>query len=206
MHDETDRRLGHQQARQYTWTLQKREPPFRFLIRDRDSKSTRDFDTVFASEGIKIIKTPVRAPTANAFAERSVRTVRSECLDWLVVVNRGHPERVLRIFISHYNSHRPHRSLNLGPPQPSARTRLAPPLPSPLRLLAVGGLLGSPLKLELNRPIRLAEHLRDGRGVESCVGEKLVHRPRLGARHACIAEIRVQGQRQDRTELRVDAL
>ena len=109
-----------QQARQFAWTLQERPSRFRFLIRDRDSKFTRDFDVVFASEGIEIIKTPVRAPKANAFAERFVRTVRSECLDWLLIVNRRHLERVLRTFLEHYNSHRPHRSLNLKPPDPAA--------------------------------------------------------------------------------------
>ena len=92
-------------ARLYSW----RSPPrrsrrssARFLIRDRDSKFTRDFDAIFASEGIKIIKTPVRAPKANAIAERFVRTVRAECLDWLLILNRRHLERVLRVFADHY--------------------------------------------------------------------------------------------------------
>lgn len=103
-----------QQARQFAWTLQERPSPFRFLIRDRDSKFTRDFDAVFTSEGITIIKTPIRAPKANAIAERFVRTVRGECLDWLLIMNRHHLERVLRVFVDHYNTHRPHRSLNLS--------------------------------------------------------------------------------------------
>lgn len=108
-------------ARQFDWTLQERAGSFRFLIRDRGSKFTRDFDAVFASEGIQIIKTPVRAPKANATAERFIRTVRAECLDWLLIVNRSHLERVLRVFAGHYNSHRPHRALNLKPPDPAAR-------------------------------------------------------------------------------------
>ena len=66
-----------QQARQFAWTLQERPDSFRFLIRDRDSKFTRDFDAVFRTEGIKIIKTPVQAPKANAFAERVVRDRKS---------------------------------------------------------------------------------------------------------------------------------
>jgi putative transposase len=110
-----------QQARQFAWTFQEQPSPFRFLVRDRDSKFTRDFDAVFTSEGIEIIKTPVRAPKANAIAERFVRTARAECLDWLLIMNRRHLERVLRVFADHYNSHRPHRSLNLKPPDPSAR-------------------------------------------------------------------------------------
>jgi putative transposase len=103
-----------QQARQITWTLREQPTPLRFLIRDRDSKFTRDLDTVLRSEGIEIIRTPMRAPKANAIAERFVCTVRSECLDWLLIVNRRH-------LVDHYNSHRPHRSLNLAPPDPSAR-------------------------------------------------------------------------------------
>jgi putative transposase len=109
-----------QQARQFAWTLQEQPGRFRFLIRDRDSKFTRNFDAVFASEGIRVIKAPVRAPRANAIAERFVRTVRAECLDWLLIVNRRHLERVLRVYVAHYNGHRPHRSLQLRPPDPAA--------------------------------------------------------------------------------------
>jgi putative transposase len=110
-----------QQARQFAWTLQERRAPFRFLIRDRDSKFTRDFDAVFANEAIRVIKTPVRAPKANAIAERFVRTARAECLDWLLIMNQRHLERVLRVFVDHYNSHRPHRSLDLEAPDPTNR-------------------------------------------------------------------------------------
>ena len=82
---------------------------FKFLIRDRDTKFTASFDEVFPSEGIRVIKTPVRSPRANAYAERWVRTVRTECLDWILVLGRGHLTRVLREYVSHYNRHRPHR-------------------------------------------------------------------------------------------------
>ncbi len=105
-----------QRARQFAWTLQEQPSRFRFLIRDRDAKFTRSFDAVFASEGIRIVKTPVRAPKANGFAERFVGTVRRECLDWLLIVNRRHLEHVLRVYVDHYNAHRPHRSLELVPP------------------------------------------------------------------------------------------
>jgi len=70
----------------------------RFLIRDRDSKYNGPFDEVFRSGGIRIVKTPVRAPKANAIAERFVRTVRAACLDWLLILNRRHLERTLRIY------------------------------------------------------------------------------------------------------------
>jgi len=132
-----------QQARQFAWTLAERSSPLRFLIRDRDSKFTRDFDTVFRSEGIEIIRTPVRAPKANAISERLVRTVRSECLDWLLIVNRRHLERVLRVFVDHYNSHRPHRSLNLKSPDPTTqKLSLVLPPPSDIeRRDRLGGLI-----------------------------------------------------------------
>jgi transposase InsO family protein len=92
----------------------------RLLIRDHDSKYSGPFDEVFRSEGIRIVKTPVRAPKANAIAERFVRTVRTECLDWLLILNRRHLERVLRVYVDHYNRERPHRALKLQPPEPKA--------------------------------------------------------------------------------------
>lgn len=67
-----------------------------------------------------MLVTPLQAPNANAYAERWVRTVRTECLDWLLIVGRGHLEQVLRIYVRHYNEHRPHRALGLEPPNPSA--------------------------------------------------------------------------------------
>jgi putative transposase len=88
----------------------------RFLIHDRDSKFTASFEEIFRSEGIRIVHTPIRAPQANAYAERFVRSVRAECLDWLLILGRRHLERVLRAYTMHYNRERPHRGLALQPP------------------------------------------------------------------------------------------
>jgi putative transposase len=112
----------------------------RFLIRDRDSKYSGTFDEVFRSEGIRIVKTPVRAPKANAVAERFVRTVRAECLDWLLILNRRHLERVLRVYADHYNRERPHRALELRPPEPDER-RHRPPVGEIRRRDRLGGLI-----------------------------------------------------------------
>ena len=100
----------------------------RFVIRDRDSKFSGPFDEVFRSAGVSIVKTPIRAPRANAFAERWVRTVRTECLDWMLIFGRRHLERVLRSYTGHYNGRRPHRGLELKTPDP-------PPDPVPLLVL-----------------------------------------------------------------------
>src|SRR5919204_2029288 len=88
----------------------------RFVIRDRDSKFTRDLDEVFRSEGIRVIKAPVRAPRARAHAERWVGSVRRECLDRLLIVGRRQLEPVVAAYTLHYNEHRPHRSLGQRPP------------------------------------------------------------------------------------------
>jgi putative transposase len=90
----------------------------RLLIRDRDGKYCGTFDEVLGSGGIRVVTTPVRSPQANAIAERFVRTVRAECLDWLLILNRRHLESVMRAYVDHYNKHRPHRALKLQSPQP----------------------------------------------------------------------------------------
>jgi len=132
-----------QQARQFAWSLCERPMLARFLIHDRDSKFSRAFDTVFKSEGVEIIRTPFRAPQANAFAERWVGTVRRDCLDWLLIVSRAQLERVLRIYVDHYNTHRPHRALELTPPMPGRRLHLVGSQPAPQiqRRDRLGGLI-----------------------------------------------------------------
>jgi transposase InsO family protein len=105
-----------QQARQVAWTLAERAERVRFIIRDHDGKFGKSFDAVFQAQGSRIVQTPIQVPQANAIAERFVRTVRSECLDWLLIANTRHVERVLTVFVDHYNSHRAHRRLNLEPP------------------------------------------------------------------------------------------
>jgi putative transposase len=108
-----------QQARQFARSLRDRPAAATALIRDHDAKFTSTFDQVFRAEAITIIKTPIQAPKANAYAERFVGTVRRECLDWLLITGQRHLEHVLRVYVDHYNAHRPHRSLGLTPPRPS---------------------------------------------------------------------------------------
>jgi putative transposase len=98
--------------------LGERAEHIRFLVRDRDAKYTSVFDEVFTSLGARVIKTPVRAPRANAIAERWIGTVRRECTDRLLIYNERHLRRVLADYEQHYNHHRPHRARNRRPPQP----------------------------------------------------------------------------------------
>jgi transposase InsO family protein len=127
-----------QQARQLTWELDGRTPNIHFLIHDRDTKFAAAFDTVLRAEGIHVICTPVRAPNANACAERWVRTVRQECLDKLLILNQAHLRRVLREYQTYYNQARPHQGLAQESPLP----RLAPKAEGPVCCRAVlGGIL-----------------------------------------------------------------
>ena len=122
-----DGRWVTQQARNLVMQLGDAEQRFRFLLHDRDSKFCFDFDAVFRSEGLRIIRAPVRAPNANAHAERWVGTVRRECLDRILIFNRRHLDHVLGAYVAHYSQHRPHRSLSLQPPNaPSAAVARAP--------------------------------------------------------------------------------
>ena len=91
---------------------------FRFLIHDRDAKFSGPFDEVFRSEGVRVVRTPIRSPKANAFAERFVRTVRQECLDHLLIFGERHLRWTLREYLRHYNAERPHRGLALETPEP----------------------------------------------------------------------------------------
>jgi putative transposase len=105
-----------QQARNLLMDLGERAGRFRFLIRDRDSKFTSAFDEVFTGNDVRIIKTPVRSPRANSFAERYVGTLRRECLDHLLIHSEQHLWRILTEYAQHYNDHRPHQSREQRPP------------------------------------------------------------------------------------------
>jgi putative transposase len=96
--------------------LDEQEQRPRFLVRDRDRKFTAAFDEVFRSEGITVIRAPIAAPRAKAHAERWVGSARRECLDRILIVSRTHLERMLREYVAHYNTHRPHRTLEQRPP------------------------------------------------------------------------------------------
>jgi hypothetical protein len=114
-----------QQARNLPMQLEDRDRKVLFLIHDRDAKSPRAFDALLAGGNIKVIRTPVQAPNANAHMERWVGTVRRECLDRLLIVSRRHLEHVLHVYVKHYNGARPHRARDLKPPDSRLRSPIA---------------------------------------------------------------------------------
>lgn len=105
-----------QQARQMTWALEDRALPMTYLIHDHDTKFTASFDAVFEAVGVEMVRLPYRAPNANAFAERWVRSVRGECLNRLIIFNQRHLQSVLSDYVTYYNARRPHQGLNQDSP------------------------------------------------------------------------------------------
>jgi transposase InsO family protein len=105
-----------QQARNLAWHWDDEERRPAGLIHDRDAKFPAAFDAVFRAADVRVVRTPVRAPRANAVAERWVGTVRRDCLDWLLILGQRHLEQVLREYVVHYNAARPHRALELQAP------------------------------------------------------------------------------------------
>jgi putative transposase len=114
---------------------------FRFLVRDRDAKFTATFDAIFAAEAVEVLRTPVRAPRANAYAERWVGTVRREVLDRMLIVGGRQLRAVLADYVDHYNGHRPHRALGQAPPLGPAEPPLVLPAGSVVRRDRLGGLI-----------------------------------------------------------------
>ena len=133
----------------------------RFLIRDRDSKFTAAFDAVFTGADMLIIRTPFRAPRANAITERFIGTLRRECLDHLLITGPRHLAAVLREYTQHYNAHRPHRSLHQRPPQGGTRPH-SDAVIRPLRRDRLGGIIHEYVQHDMTGFSAPTRYFRDG--------------------------------------------
>jgi hypothetical protein len=105
-----------QQVRNLTWRLDDLGLPVRFPICDHDKKFPFAIEYVLAGQGVRVIRTPIQVPVANCYAERWVGSVRRECLDWLIILGRRHLDGVLTEYADHCNRARPHRGVQLQPP------------------------------------------------------------------------------------------
>ncbi len=130
-----------QQARNLLMEIGDDLSRFRFVIRDRDTKFTAVFDAVFAAEAIQVLTTPVRAPRANAYAERWVGTVRRELLDWMLIFGCRQLRYVLGVYVDHYNVHRPHRALGQAPPLGPGEPAIVGPAERVIRRDRLSGLI-----------------------------------------------------------------
>jgi transposase InsO family protein len=125
-------------------SLAERSRAVKSLLRDRDKRFTANFDEVFHTEGIRVIKTLPRKPRANAFAECFVGSVCRECLDRRPIFNRRHLGQVLTEYLTHYNGHRPHRALDQWAPKTSGREPVPIDKPDAIQLRRneiLGGLI-----------------------------------------------------------------
>jgi len=129
-----------QQARNLLLGLGERAAGFSYLVRDRAGQFTAAFDAVLADAGIAVVKIPPRSPRANAYAERFVRTARTELTDRMLIFGEHHLRRVLAEYARHYNCHRPHRARQLRPPRPEGPVP-AVPARRITRRAVLGGLL-----------------------------------------------------------------
>ena len=129
-----------QQARNLLMGLDDRVG-FRYLVRDRDTKFIAAFDAVFAAEGLKVLRTPMQSPRANAYAERWVGTVRRELLDRMPIFKCRQLQAVLAEYADHYNGHRPHRALGQAPPLGPAEPPVILPAGGVVRRDRLGGLI-----------------------------------------------------------------
>jgi transposase InsO family protein len=129
-----------QRARDLLSDLGDRAGRFKFLVRDRDAKFAAVFDEVFAGNDTTVMKTPPRSPRANAYAERWVRTVRTECTDRMLIFGERHLRTVLGEYVDHFNRHRPHRSLDLRAPTDDAEV-IRLPVGRIQRRQVLGGLI-----------------------------------------------------------------
>jgi putative transposase len=130
-----------QQARNLLMNLGDHADGLKFLIRDRDAKFTAAFDAVLTAAGLRIIKSPVRAPRANAIAERWISSARRECLDRMLITGERHLRLALTEYVEHYNGHRPHRTLGQRPPAGRDRPPTMDPDVRLLRRDRLGGLI-----------------------------------------------------------------